>query len=433
MGGMGFKDLQKFNDAVLAKQVWRLLEDKSSFFHRFFKAKFFPNGSIFDAKDDKGSFAWKSILKSRKIIKNGTHWRVGDGESIQIFYDKWLPDPHFPRIQSPAAFFGTDAKVSILIDKARKCWLDEAIDNNFLVHEARQIKAIPLSIRDVEDKLCWGSNMDGRYSVKAGYNLLVNEDLNSDAVAFPVSMPKKSWKGLWNLKTPNRTKILRWRAISNALPTRANLVKMKVLTDPNCQACGEAPESPLHALWSCPRLNSVWSVHFSLLRAEAWDCSSFRDVLRLCLENSHPSDLFAMITSQIWLRRNKVRMGEAVADLKLINSMAQDALIEFQQATSKPPKPPSARTIPKWLPPPSNWVKANFDGAIFQGNAKAGLGAIIRNDCGLVMAALTQVIPLPISVEIVEVLAARRALIFALELGFDQVIQRAILKSRFEP
>ena len=38
------------------------------------------------------------------------------------------------------------------------------------------------------------------------------------------------------------------------------------------------------------------------------------------------------------------------------------------------------------------------------------------------MAALTQIIPLPTSVEIVEVLAARRAVIFALELGFDQVI-----------
>ncbi|KAK9992866.1 hypothetical protein SO802_022569 [Lithocarpus litseifolius] len=38
------------------------------------------------------------------------------------------------------------------------------------------------------------------------------------------------------------------------------------------------------------------------------------------------------------------------------------------------------------------------------------------------MAALTQIIPLPASVEIVEVLAARRALIFAKELGFDHVI-----------
>ena len=142
----------------------------------------------------------------------------------------------------------------------------------------------------------------------------------------------------------------------------------------------------------------------------------------MCLENSHPSDLFAMIAYLIWLRRNKLRVGEAVADLKLINSMVRDALLEFQQATSKPPKPPPADTISKWLPPPSNWVKTNFDGAIFQGSAEAGLGSIIRNDCGLVMAALTQVIPLPTSVEIVEVLAARRALIFALELDFDQVI-----------
>ena len=38
------------------------------------------------------------------------------------------------------------------------------------------------------------------------------------------------------------------------------------------------------------------------------------------------------------------------------------------------------------------------------------------------MAAATQIIPLPTSVEMVEVLAARRALIFVNELGFDKVI-----------
>ena len=45
-----------------------------------------------------------------------------------------------------------------------------------------------------------------------------------------------------------------------------------------------------------------------------------------------------------------------------------------------------------------------------------------RNDYSLVMAALTQIIPLPTSVETVEVLVARRAVIFAFKLGFDQVI-----------
>ena len=67
--GMGFRELKNFNDAMLAKQVWWLLKNQDSLFSRFFKSKYFPHGSIFYAKDNKGSFAWKSILKGRELIK----------------------------------------------------------------------------------------------------------------------------------------------------------------------------------------------------------------------------------------------------------------------------------------------------------------------------------------------------------------------------
>ena len=76
----------------------------------------------------------------------------------------------------------------------------------------------------------------------------------------------------------------------------------------------------------------------------------------------------------------------------------------------------------RWRPPPETCVKANFDGAVFSQDGLAGIGIIIRNEQRLVMAALSQQIPLPTSVEMVEVLAARRALVFAKELGFDKVI-----------
>ena len=75
-----------------------------------------------------------------------------------------------------------------------------------------------------------------------------------------------------------------------------------------------------------------------------------------------------------------------------------------------------------WRPPPETCVKANFDRAVFSQDGLAGIGIIIRNEQGLVMAALSQQIPLLTSMEMVEVLAAHRALVFAKELGFDKVI-----------
>ena len=49
-GGLGFKDLCKFNEAMLAKHIWRLTSDTDSLFYKVFKAKYFPNGNVFEAR-----------------------------------------------------------------------------------------------------------------------------------------------------------------------------------------------------------------------------------------------------------------------------------------------------------------------------------------------------------------------------------------------
>ena len=41
-GGLVFKDLCKFNEAMLAKQVWRLIHDTNPFFIKFSKLNIFP-------------------------------------------------------------------------------------------------------------------------------------------------------------------------------------------------------------------------------------------------------------------------------------------------------------------------------------------------------------------------------------------------------
>ena len=75
-----------------------------------------------------------------------------------------------------------------------------------------------------------------------------------------------------------------------------------------------------------------------------------------------------------------------------------------------------------WQPPARSWYKVNFDGALFEKDQCAGIGVMMWNDQGLVMASLSQRIPLPFTVIEVEALAAHRAIEFAAEIGLDGVI-----------
>ena len=49
-GGLGFKDLETFNKALLGKQVWRVITKPNLRVSKVLKAKYFPKESIFTCK-----------------------------------------------------------------------------------------------------------------------------------------------------------------------------------------------------------------------------------------------------------------------------------------------------------------------------------------------------------------------------------------------
>ena len=146
------------------------------------------------------------------------------------------------------------------------------------------------------------------------------------------------------------------------------------------------------------------------------------DLLHLAFKDPSCIETFANTISLIWMGRNRAALGVAAPTLGKIPDQACSLVHEFNQLRPVHPKIPRTARSVRWKLPPPGLVKVNFDGALFSTQSLAGLGVVVRDPAGLVLAALSQKIPLPTLVETVEVIAAQRALVFAKELGFERVL-----------
>ena len=169
-GGIGFRDLYAFNLAMLAKQGWRMLENPTSLMALMYKARYFPNGDILNASiSSNSSYAWRSIHKSIEILQQGTRWRVGNGKTIHIWDDRWLPTPTTYKVISPRKDFGDFLIVSALIDQDTRRWRTDILNRVFLGFEVEKILSILIPYYPQEDQLIWVGNKKGIFTVKSAY------------------------------------------------------------------------------------------------------------------------------------------------------------------------------------------------------------------------------------------------------------------------
>lgn len=101
-GGMGFRDFTSFNQALVAKQGWRLLQVLNFLVLRVQQARDFRNSSFFRAEAGSNPlFTWRSILWGRKVIRRGIRLRMGNGKKTSVYNDNWLPRPDTFKFFSP--------------------------------------------------------------------------------------------------------------------------------------------------------------------------------------------------------------------------------------------------------------------------------------------------------------------------------------------
>ena len=159
---------------------------------------------------------------------------MGNGKSIQIWSEDWLPSNSYPRILFPTQPPWEGPKVSDLIVKDLGEWNSAVVRQLFSVVEADLILSIPLSKRLLGDRMVWSGTRNGNFSINSTYHSIrelgnINKVECSDA-----SGMKRLWKSIWNLNLPNKIRSFSWRAGREALATKSNLKKRQITKNDIC-------------------------------------------------------------------------------------------------------------------------------------------------------------------------------------------------------
>jgi hypothetical protein len=421
VGGMGFRNFEAFNLALLAKQAWRILTVPTSLCAQVLKARYFKHSDLLHAGcPGRGSFTWRSILHGRDLLKRGLIWRIGDGSQVDVWQSNWIPraGSQRPLGRRPDSSANMVRKVTDLLNLEGTGWDEARLNQVFFEFDVADIKNTIIGGPMKQDVPAWNFTKNGLFSVKSAYPLqmqIMGEKKGRIESSSTVEA-HRGWLKLWGANIPGKVKVHVWRLMKNGLALGAELQRRRIKGGILCVACGRE-ETALHRFCHCNHTQQIW-LHTRLL-AGAMDASppkdvhNHRDLMHWMLEwlasvKDSEMDITLMILYHAWLARNEARDGKRIDDPEIIVKRAIYLLEEWHNV--QVPKPIKV-TVPKerWFPPESGWIKVNSDGAWNKASEKGGGGVVVRDHDGRFLAGACHFFPSLPDPKAAEIQACKRA------------------------
>jgi ribonuclease HI len=425
-GGLGFRDLHIFNMAMLARQAWRMLLYPNTLCAQVLQAKYFPGKTILQATPRGGiSYTWRSILKGLNLLKEGIIWRIGDGKTVNIWTDPWIPRNNLRRVITPRRG-SLLQKVADLINPVTGLWDEVLVRDIFWEEDANIILAMPL-YEGMDDWPAWHPDPKGFFSVKSAYALgtRVRDNLNCVDASTSISMPTSfEWKKIWRMNVANKVKVFVWQLAHNSLQVKQNIARRGIKLDTVCPMCHRFDEDAGHLFLKCKNIRLCWLLlNLEEERLSLVSLNSGTDLLDKIW--TFPEDVQQKIILLLWCwwtARNKTDNGErrkssqeVVSDVSF-HMNAWNLAHNFKKQTKREP------VKQNWKAPPEDYYKINCDGAFFSKTCKGGWGFIIRNHLGQVVVAAAGSADHLMNAQHAEAMACLKGLEQAAVMGLQHVI-----------
>ncbi|XP_058725811.1 uncharacterized protein LOC131597115 [Vicia villosa] len=361
-GGLGVRDVEEVNKALLLKWKWRILKEDNAIWSKFFSLRYpcpklklqVPNGDM-NRSDD--SIWWRDITKNNLIddfIDGGFSGCFSccckDGKNILFWHSLWLGDQSLRELY-PDLFDMSTIKNCAIADvlvwnNGNHFWELEALFRGgaatvfmggagsvFLTGAATSsseaaVRGFPCWSRfcadiysftpnDMEaDSFRWRINPEKEFSVSSILDI-VND---SKSFVWPNQL-SSLLKVMWELKIPPKMHIFAWRFFIEKIPSKDELLNRGVtcILNSDCVFCGNHPEVFSHLFFNCHVVKEIWTQMYGWLGIEEvlngvdfLDFGAIQDKVKNANHRLKINIVWIAIIWCIWLMRNAIIFkGEA--------------------------------------------------------------------------------------------------------------------------
>uniref|UniRef100_A0A1J3J7Y2 Putative mitochondrial protein n=1 Tax=Noccaea caerulescens TaxID=107243 RepID=A0A1J3J7Y2_NOCCA len=398
LGGLGFTDIADFNQALLAKQAWKILQEPESLAARLLKSRYFKNEAFLSSLLGlRSSFAWRSILWGREFLEKGLRKRVGNGATVSVWTDRWILDEGLRAPWRMVFPFNVNLMARDLIDFRTRRWDESKLREIFYPEDVVRILQVQPVTRS-EDFWSWNHNHNGDYSVKSGYwlaSVTNKKDLMAEVGMLPSLNILK--QRVWSIQTTSKIQNFLWKVLSGAVAVADNLKNRGMVVDNIFQSCGMTGESINHVLFTCSISRQIWAMSDFPVPRNGFGDSIFANIHHLMSQcqnvklHKEIKKRFPWVLWFIWKNRNnflfdndtfdaRQTMGKIIEEVELwfFSQKIEEGSEFFQEERQ-------IKTVRKWRPPPDPWLKCNIGSVWSESKQVGGMAWVLRDGMGKVL------------------------------------------------
>uniref|UniRef100_A0A2N9HX34 Reverse transcriptase domain-containing protein n=1 Tax=Fagus sylvatica TaxID=28930 RepID=A0A2N9HX34_FAGSY len=218
LGGLGFRNLTKFNRALLGKWLWRYGNEEDAFWRLLIGSKYGNSHGGWTTREvfgPHGVSLWKTIRKNGAIFL-----KEGYPDLFRIARDKEA------LVVDHMCFQNGVVSWVLNFTRPAQDWELESIASFLKLLYSSSAKG------QGEDRLCWQGSASGAFQVKAYYKALL-----------PTAGHVIPWKSICKTRAPPRVAFFVWAAALGRIFTIDNLRKRHVIVIDWCYMCKGCGES----------------------------------------------------------------------------------------------------------------------------------------------------------------------------------------------